>query len=194
MRARRRVQVERLVRLHDPIGPAGVIVHLQVDRSERPNRRSAHGRDQSRQLRKPARCRFVDAARRLLQDPGGFGPRLPVTPSRPSKSARLSRRRRTGAASGELQVRVSGCAAADAGWRPGYPCRSWTGPSVPEAWREPFLIIVEHYNPAPVRPGATAPRGAGQRSGACVTAPPGARPATRRPAPVGASPRHRRPR
>ena len=73
-----RVEVDRLVRLHHAIGPPGRVRYEQVDRPERPDRRAAHGRDQSRQLRQPARRRLVDAAGRLGNDPRGLRPRGPV--------------------------------------------------------------------------------------------------------------------
>lgn len=76
-RGARRVQVQRLVRLHRSPGPAVRVPHEQGDRSVRGDQRAAHGGDPLGQVRQPPRGSFVDSV--VVGDhPGGLGTSVPV--------------------------------------------------------------------------------------------------------------------
>ena len=137
----RRVQVERLVRLHRPLGPAVGVPHQQGDRSVRDDRRAAHRGDSFRQMGQPPGGPFMNAV--LVGDyPGGRGPGVPVLEP-VVEVLELVARERNGLAAGEPErivvqrrgsrgvrrrcARRSGCILAARGKRRG--------------WSRPFLIV-----------------------------------------------------
>ena len=73
----RRMQVHRLVRLHDVPRLAALVAQQQVHRAVTLDRRTAHPRDHGRKLRQETRTPFV-VRRGRIANPGGLRSRLPI--------------------------------------------------------------------------------------------------------------------
>ena len=127
-----RMQVHRLVGLHDAPRFAAGVAQQQVHRAVRFDRRAAHSRDPLGQARQQARRPFVIGSGRIA-DPGGLGGRIPILEppleavdlgARQAKGLAARKRRRLGA-SGLGCLVASGwrCFGAGHGASVGHPAR-----------------------------------------------------------------------